>query len=86
MGERGVGGLVRKCVWFTIQTWGGEHSYKAQEGAQWMSRAVCWQFFVSLGDATLVWRVNVHSTFRVPWGMLHEGGGLMCTACSGNLT
>jgi hypothetical protein len=65
MGERGVGGLVRKCVWFTIQTWGGEHSYKAQEGAQWMSRAVCWQF-VSLG-------------------MLHEFGGLMCTAHSGFL-
>jgi hypothetical protein len=54
MGERGVGSLVRKCVWFTIQTWVGEHSYKAQEGAQWMSRAVCWQF-VSLGDATGVW-------------------------------
>jgi hypothetical protein len=30
--------------------------------------------------------VNVHSAFRVPWGMLHEGGGLMCTARSGNLT
>jgi hypothetical protein len=51
MGERGVG-VWSVSVWFTVQTWGGEHSYKAQEGAQWMSRAVCWQFFVSLGDAT----------------------------------
>jgi len=66
----------------------GEESthIKHRRGAQWMSRAVCWQFSFPWGMLHEYGGLmcTVHSGFL--GGMLHECGGLMCTARSGNLT